>query len=57
MGWGLLSSGAACCSEIEILDPLDILGQARAYKLVYGVVVSAEALRSRSISSVKRFDR
>ena len=57
MAWGLLSSGAARWSEIEILDPLDFLGQARAYKLVYGDAVSAEALRSRSIRSVKRSDR
>ena len=57
MAWGLLSSGAARWSEIEILDPLDIWGQGRAFKLVYGVMVSAEALRSCNISSVTRADR
>lgn len=57
IAWGFSVSGAARWSEIEIPDPFDILGQARAHGMVYGVAVSCGPMQSRTIASASREDR
>lgn len=57
IAWGFSTTGAARWSEITIPDPFDILGQARAFGMVYGVAVSTGPMRSRTIASACRDDR
>jgi len=57
IAWGFSRTGTARWSEIDMLDPLDILGQARAYDMNYGLAVSIGAMESRTIASASRPDR
>lgn len=57
IAWGFSTVGTARWSEIAIPDPFDILGQARAYGMVYGLAVSCGPMRSRTIASASRDDR
>lgn len=55
--WGFGTKGAIRWSEIDLPDPLNILGQARGFGLAYGVVVSTGETSSRTIGSFTRDDR
>lgn len=55
--WGLGVKGATRWSEIKLPDPFNILGQARRYGLIYGMVVSHGPITSRSIIGMARDDR
>ncbi|MAM63815.1 MAG: LuxR family transcriptional regulator [Maritimibacter sp.] len=55
--WGFGNDGAIRWSDIDLPDPLGILGQARAYGLVYGIAVSAGPTSSRTIGGFARDDR
>lgn len=57
IAWGISTIGASRWSEITIPDPFDILGQSRAFGMVYGVAVSCGPLKSRTIASAARDDR
>lgn len=57
IAWGFSTVGSTRWSEIEILDPFDILGQAKAHGMVYGIAVSCGAIKSRTIASASRADR
>ncbi|WP_194097933.1 autoinducer binding domain-containing protein [Marivivens aquimaris] len=57
IAWGLDRVGTARWSEITIPDPFDILGQARAYGMNYGLAVSCGTLKSRTIATATRPDR
>jgi LuxR family transcriptional regulator len=57
IAWGFSTIGATRWSEITIPDPFDILGQARAFGMVYGLAVSCGPMRSRTIASASRADR
>jgi len=49
--------GSARWSEIEQLDPLDILGQAKEFDMNFGLAVSIGPMESRTIGSASRSDR
>lgn len=55
--WGLSGRGQTRWSEIRLPDPFNILGQARAYGLKYGAVISRGPISSRSIVGMARADR
>jgi LuxR family transcriptional regulator len=57
IAWGFSTIGATRWSEITIPDPFNILGQARAFGMVYGLAVSCGPMRSRTIASASRADR
>ena len=57
IAWGFSTVGTARWSEIEIPDPFDILGQARAYGMKYGVAIACGPMKSRTIASAARADR
>ncbi|SHI57484.1 helix-turn-helix transcriptional regulator [Wenxinia saemankumensis] len=57
IAWGFSTVGTARWSEIDMLDPLDILGQAREFGMVYGLAVSCGPMSSRTIASASRDDR
>ena len=57
IAWGFSRIGTARWSEIDILDPLNILGQAKEYGMVYGIAVSCGPMKSRTIASACRADR
>lgn len=57
IAWGFSQTGTTRWSEIELLDPLDILGKAREYGMVYGLAVSCGPMSSRTIASASRDDR
>lgn len=54
---GFSETGTTRWSEIEQLDPLDILGKAKAYGMIYGLAVSIGPMQSRTIASASRPDR
>ena len=55
--WGVGGKGATRWSEIKLPDPFNILGQAKAHGLTYGVVVSCGPITSRTIVGLARADR
>ncbi|MCV2869331.1 autoinducer binding domain-containing protein [Defluviimonas sp. WL0002] len=55
--WGYGTIGTARWSEIQMPDPFDILGQARDFGLIYGLVVSCGPVSSRTVASASRSDR
>jgi len=57
IAWGFSETGTTRWSEIETLDPLNILGQARAYGMNFGLAVSIGPMQSRTIASAARNDR
>ncbi|PVA06452.1 helix-turn-helix transcriptional regulator [Thalassorhabdomicrobium marinisediminis] len=57
IAWGFSQTGTTRWSEITLLDPLDILPQARAYGMNYGLAVSVGPMQSRTIASAARHDR
>jgi len=57
IAWGFSRTGTARWSEIDVLDPFDILGQAREFGMNYGLAVSIGPMKSRTIASASRSDR
>lgn len=57
IAWGFSQVGTRRWSEIDIPDPFDILGQARAFDMNYGFAVSCGSMQSRTIASAARPDR
>lgn len=57
VSWGFGNEGAVRWSEINHPDPHDVLGQARAFGLVYGIAVSHGPTSSRTIGGFAREDR
>lgn len=57
IAWGFSQVGMRRWSEIEMLDPLDILGQARAFDMNFGFAVSCGPMQSRTIASAARAER
>ena len=57
IAWGFSTTGAGRWSQINLPDPYDILGQARAYGLVHGIAVSVGPIKSRTIAAAARDDR
>ena len=57
IAWGFSTTGSGRWSEIRLPDPYDILGQAKAYGMVYGIAVSMGPIKSRTIASAARDDR
>jgi len=57
VSWGFGNEGAVRWSQIDHPDPHDVLGQAAAYGLVYGVAVSYGPVSSRTIGGFAREDR
>lgn len=55
--WGFGNDGAIRWSDIDLPDPHDIFGQARAFGLKYGVAVSLGPTSSRTIGGFAREDR
>ncbi|MGR3344487.1 MAG: autoinducer binding domain-containing protein [Paracoccaceae bacterium] len=55
--WGLGTKGQTRWSEIKLPDPFNIFGQAKAYGLRFGVVISHGPITSRSIVGLARADR
>ncbi len=55
--WGLGVRGSTRWSNLKLPDPFNILGQARAYGLVFGAVISCGPISSRSIVGIARSDR
>lgn len=57
IAWGFRETGTTRWSEIEQLDPLNILGKAKAYGMNFGLAVSIGTMQSRTIASASRSDR
>jgi LuxR family transcriptional regulator len=57
IAWGFSETGTTRWSEIEQLDPLNILGKAKAYGMNFGLAVSIGTMQSRTIASASRSDR
>lgn len=57
IAWGFSRTGTARWSEIDVLDPFNILEQAKAYGMKYGLAVSVGPIKSRTIASASRADR
>ncbi len=57
IAWGFSRIGTSRWSEIDIPDPFNILGQAKAFGMVYGFAVSVGQMSSRTIASACRADR
>lgn len=57
IAWGFSTTGSGRWSEIRFPDPYDILGQAKAYNMVFGLAVSTGPIKSRTIASAARDDR
>lgn len=57
IAWGFSTVGSTRWSELTIPDPFDIMGQARAFGMVYGLAVSTGPMRSRTIATASRDDR
>ena len=55
--WGLSCEGTTRWSEIELPDPFDIFGQAKAFGLTFGCAVACGPITSRSIVGASRADR
>ncbi len=55
--WGLGVKGCTRWSAIKLPDPFNILGQARAFGLTFGAVVSHGPITSRTIVGIARDDR
>ena len=55
--WGMGLQGRARWSEIRLVDPFDIFGQARSHGLQFGMVFSIGPITSRSIIGLARSDR
>ena len=48
IAWGFSTIGTTRWSEIGIPDPFNILGQARAFGMIYGLAVSCGPMTSRT---------
>lgn len=57
IAWGFSEIGTTRWSEIETLDPLDILCQAKEFGMHFGLAVSIGPMASRTIASASRPDR
>lgn len=57
IAWGFSETGTTRWSEIQQLDPLNILGKAKTYGMIFGLAVSIGPMRSRTIASASRPDR
>ncbi|MEL6958973.1 MAG: autoinducer binding domain-containing protein [Pseudomonadota bacterium] len=57
IAWGFSEEGTRRWSEIDHVDPLNILGQAAAYGMIFGLAVSIGPMSSRTIASAARDDR
>ncbi|MDU8946305.1 helix-turn-helix transcriptional regulator [Ovoidimarina sediminis] len=57
VSWGFATTGTARWSALDHPDPHNVLGQASAYGLNYGVAVSTGPTTSRSIGGFARKDR
>lgn len=55
--WGFGVKGCTRWSAIKLPDPFNILGQARAFGLTFGAVVSHGPITSRTIVGIARQDR
>lgn len=55
--WGFGNDGAIRWSEIDLPDPHDIFGQARAFGMNYGVTVAVGPTSSRTLGGFAREDR
>lgn len=55
--WGFGNDGAIRWSDIDLPDPLNIMGQARRFGLTFGVAVSTGLTSSRTIGGFARDDR
>ena len=55
--WGFGVKGCTRWSAIKLPDPFNILGQARAFGLTFGAVVSHGPITSRTIVGIARDDR
>ena len=55
--WGLSHVGVITWAELEAEDPGNVLGQARAHGLAYGVAISLDRDGSRSFAVLARHDR
>ncbi|MGI9390006.1 MAG: autoinducer binding domain-containing protein [Boseongicola sp.] len=55
--WGFGVKGCTRWSAIKLPDPFNILGQARAFGLTFGAVVSHGPITSRTIVGIAREDR
>ncbi|WP_317978255.1 autoinducer binding domain-containing protein [Histidinibacterium aquaticum] len=57
VAWGFSRTGVIRWSELDLPDPFDILGQARAHGLAFGASAAWGPISSRSIASIARSDR
>lgn len=57
IAWGFSQVGVTRWSEIDMLDPFDILGQAKEFGMKYGFAVSCGPMQSRTVASAAREDR
>ncbi len=57
VSWGFSSEGSCRWSELTAPDPHDVLLQARAFDLNYGIAVSFGAVQSRTIGGFAKEDR
>lgn len=57
IAWGFSTTGACRWSELPVPDPFNILKDAAAHGLCFGLTVSHGPLTSRSITSFARVDR
>lgn len=57
VSWGFSTEGFVRWSELPFPDPHDVLGQARAFGLNYGIAVSCGPTSSRSIGGFAREER
>ncbi len=57
IAWGFSREGMTRWSEIDLLDPLNILELAKMHGMIYGIAVSCGPMKSRTIASASRADR
>jgi LuxR family transcriptional regulator len=57
IAWGFSTIGTSRWSAMGIPDPFDILGQAKAFGMNFGLAVSTGPIRSRTIATASRADR
>ena len=57
VSWGFANTGSSRWSELDFPDPHDVLGQAAAFGLNYGVAISHGPVSSRTIGGFARGER